>query len=265
MKKHNSMSFSLLLVALSCAGAVAAKDESSFSPQQREDIGQVAAKYLIEHPEYLLEAAKNLKKQQDDALQEQRTTGILKNITTLLHDPSTPVAGSPEGAVSVVEFFDYQCIYCAKSFPVLSAVMKKHPQVRYLFKEFPIFGSNWPASNNAAAMGLAVWKTQGGDAYMKYHDGIYATGHNEGKLTGDDIQQVLKNNNIAVPAPQILTDMAAALRSNQDLAKELGVQGTPMFMVMPTQGASKENISVLPGLVTEEVLAAAILKASAVK
>lgn len=263
MNKYSSWSFALLLGSLFCSGAVTAKDESSFTAEQREDIGKVAAQYLVDHPEYLMDAAKNLKKQQDDALQEQRATGILKNMPNLLHDPSTPVAGSPNGSVSVIEFFDYQCIYCAKSFPVVSAVMKKHPQVRYVFKEFPIFGSNWPASTHAAEMGLAIWKTQGGEAYLKYHDGIYATGRNEGKLTEDDIKQVIKNKGIAVPTAQIVKDMAAAIKGNQDLAKELGVQGTPMFMVMPTTGASKSTITVLPGLVTEDVLSAAILKASA--
>lgn len=265
MNKHCSWSFALLLGSLLCSGAVTAKDESTFTAEQREDIGKVAVQYLVDHPEYLMEAAKNLKKQQDDALQEQRTAGILKNMSSLLHDPSTPVVGAPNGSVSVIEFFDYQCIYCEKSFPVLDAVMKKQPQVRYVFKEFPIFGSTWPASTHAAEMGLAIWKTQGGEAYLKYHDGIYATGHNEGKLTEDDIKQVMQSKGIAVPSPQIVKDMAAVLQSTQDLAKELGVQGTPMFMVMPTTGASKSTISVLPGLVTEDVLTAAIVKASAPK
>ena len=265
MNKHSSWSFALLLGSLLCSGAVIAKDESSFTAEQREDIGKVAAQYLVDHPEFLMDAAQNLKKQQDDALQEKRAAGILKKISSLLHDPSTPVAGAPNGSVSVVEFFDYQCIYCAKSFPVLDAVMKKQPQVRYVFKEFPIFGSNWPASVQAAEMGLAIWKTQGSEAYLKYHDGIYATGHNEGKLTQDDIKQVMQKNGIAVPAPQIVKDMAAAIKSTQDLAQELGVQGTPMFMVMPTTGASKSTISVLPGLVTEDVLTAAIVKAAAPK
>lgn len=263
MKKYGSWSFALLFGSLCCSGVVTATNENAFTAAQREDIGKVAAQYLVDHPEYLMDAAKNLKKQQDDALQEQRATGILKNMPSLLHDPSTPVAGSPNGSVSVVEFFDYQCIYCAKSFPVLDAVMKKQPQVRYVFKEFPIFGLTWPASTHAAEMGLAIWKTQGGEAYLKYHDGIYASGHNEGKLTEDDIKQVMKSKGIAVPAPQIVKDMASVIKSTQSLAKELGVQGTPMFMVMPTTGASKSTISVLPGLVTEDVLTAAILKASA--
>lgn len=265
MNKLWYKSLPLFVVLLSCFGTATAEDESSFSAQQREEIGQIAARYLVAHPEYILEAANNLKKKQDEALQEKRVAGVLANSSTLLQDPSTPVVGPANGTVSVIEFFDYQCIYCAKSFPVISAVMKKHPDVRYVFKEFPIFGTNWPASNRAAEMGLAIWKTQGAQAYMKYHDGLYATGHNEGKLTDGDIAQVMQSNSIAVPAPSIIADMAAVIRGNQELATKLGIQGTPMFIVMPTQGVSKDTLTVVPGLISEDVLTAAILKASSAK
>lgn len=83
----------------------------------------------------------------------------------------------------VVEFFDYQCIWCSRFAPELEKAIKNNRKVRYFFMEWPVFGSRWPASLLAAKTGLQVWKEQGAEAYLKYHNDLYGTGLNEGKLT----------------------------------------------------------------------------------
>ncbi|WP_309232531.1 DsbA family protein [Enterobacter sp. JMULE2] len=84
--------------------------------------------------------------------------------------------------MAVIEFFDYQCVFCSQFSPELEKVMKAQPDVRYIFKEWPIFGSRWEASQQAAHQCLAVWKEKGPEAYVTYHYAIYATGHFEGKI-----------------------------------------------------------------------------------
>ena len=80
----------------------------------------------------------------------------------------------------VVEFFDYQCIWCSRLAPELEKVMKANKNVRYYFMEWPVFSSRCPESLLAAKTGLQVWKEEGEDVYLKYHNGIYGTGMNEG-------------------------------------------------------------------------------------
>src|SRR5689334_14137134 len=55
---------------------------------------------------------------------------------TLYHPEANTVAGNPQGSITMVEFFGYNCFYCRKSAPVLSAFIKKHPNLRVVFKEY---------------------------------------------------------------------------------------------------------------------------------
>ena len=91
-------------------------------------------------------------------------------------------------------------------------------------------------------------------------DPIYATGHNEGKLTAEDIHGAASKAGLTTPAPG---DHTASLEKNSNLAEALGLTGTPGIIVMPVSGATPDTITVFPEAVTAERLQAAILKATA--
>lgn len=145
--------------------------------------------------------------------------------------------------------------------PELEAVMKSRPDVRYFFKEWPIFGDRWENSTKAAGYGLSVWKQKGAEAYVTYHNAVYATGHDEGKLTGQDIVQAAGLAGFTGP---VRDDFSPLLTRNDALARALGLTGTPGIIVMPVKGATPKNITVFPGYVPAESLEAAIQKASTV-
>jgi protein-disulfide isomerase len=149
---------------------------------------------------------------------------VMDNQTTLLQDPDTPAFGPEKAKVAVIEFFDYQCVFCNRFAPELEKVMKAQPDVRYVFKEWPIFGSRWPESLQAAQQGLSVWKQKGAQAYVTYHNALYATGHNEGALTESDIRAAASKAGLATPAQD---DNTASLEKNSSLAESLGLTGTP--------------------------------------
>ncbi|MWT36844.1 thioredoxin domain-containing protein, partial [Escherichia coli] len=140
-------------------------------------------------------------------------------------------------------FFDYQCVYCSRLAPVMEQVIKAHPQTRFAFKEWPIFGGRWESSLEAAKTGLQIYQQKGADAYLAYHNGIYATGHNEGKLTTADIQQQAKKAGFDAKKA---ADVEPVLQSINDLAQEIGLSGTPGVIVMPTTGATEASITVFP-------------------
>ncbi|MEN8608627.1 DsbA family protein, partial [Enterobacter hormaechei] len=167
--------------------------------------------------------------------------------------------GPADAKVTVVEFFDYQCIYCARLAPELEKVIKANPDVRFVFKEFPIFGQRWPASLSAAKTGLQIWKQKGADAYLNYHNAIYATAHNEGKLTDADISAAAKAVKFdAKTAP----DVQGTLDGINTLAQQLGFSGTPALVVLPSAGASADNVTVIPGYTSAEALQQAISHAT---
>ena len=70
----------------------------------------------------------------------------------VLRDPDIPVAGNPNGDITIVEYFDYQCPYCRKLEPELRQVVQDDGKVRLVLKDWPILG---PVSVVAARMALA--------------------------------------------------------------------------------------------------------------
>ncbi|MGU5760159.1 DsbA family protein [Aeromonas hydrophila] len=243
----------MLGAGLLLPGAAGATEKSAaaFTLKQEASIGEIAKDYLLAHPEVLVEVSQKLQSQQQEKQQQAMTTAVIQNQAALLNDKGTPSYGPADAKVTVVEFFDYQCVYCARLAPVLEKVIKANPDVRFVFKEFPIFGQRWPASLSAAITGLQVWKQKGGDAYLQYHNAIYATGHNEGELTDADISMAAKAVKFDAKAAP---DVQGALDGINTLAQLMGFNGTPALIVLPSVGASADSVTVIPGYTSAETL-----------
>ncbi|MCV2513349.1 DsbA family protein (plasmid) [Leclercia pneumoniae] len=242
--------------------ARASAPQPVFTPEQEAKIGEIAAEYLVAHPEVLVAVSQKLHEQQEARQQLQFAVRVMDNHAALLNDADTPAFGPENARVAVIEFFDYQCIHCSSVAPELEKIMKTHPDVRYVFKEWPIFADRWENSQTAAERGLSVWKQKGAEAYVTYHNAIYATGNNEGDLTKEDIDRAAAKTGWHDTGKENFTP---TLEKNDALARTLGLTGTPGIVVMPVTGATPKNITVLPGAVPAERLEAAIQKASASK
>ncbi|WP_213993010.1 DsbA family protein [Sodalis sp. dw_96] len=258
--KHAVLVTTLALISRTALADTTA--QAPFTPAQQEAIGKIAADYLMAHPEILVQVSQKLQAQQAQEQASALTEGVLNNQAALLADKDTPAAGPADAKVAVVEFFDYQCVYCNQMAPIMESVMQANDKVKFVFKEWPIFGGRWQPSITAAETGLSVWKEQGAKGYIAYHNGIYKTGHNEGKLTDEDISGVLKQIHFTQPSAAELHKNVATLGHINELAQQIGFSGTPGFVIMPTAGATKENITVFAGAVDQEALQAAIDKAA---
>lgn len=232
-----------------------------------EKIGEAVAIYLAAHPEFLLAAQENLRQRQEQTqLQNMQQKGLLHQGALL--STASPSVGPADASTAVIMFFDYQCPHCTKMAPAINALIKANPTVRFVFKEWPVLASKWPASALAARVGERVWKDKGSAAYLKYHDALFATGHTEGQLTNDDIYKAASpypdmKSLKALERPSAETPETAALMKTSQLAQQLGLGGTPAFIVMPQSPTPDLHlISVFPGEATEDMLQAAILKAA---
>jgi protein-disulfide isomerase len=256
MKTKKALSL-IVTTCLSLTSAIhASASENVFTPAQEARIGEIAAGYFMEHPEILVQVSQKLQEQQRERQQRIFAMKVMENQEALLTDPDTPVAGPQNAQVAVIEFFDYQCVHCSHMAPVLETVMKEQTSVRYIFKEWPIFGARSEASQKAAERGIAVWKAAGAEAYVTFHNNIFHTGHIEGALTAEDITQAT---DVALGEKPFKTgDDNAALERNNELARALGLTGTPGLIVMPLRNATLKNITVFPGTATAEQLKAAI-------
>ena len=257
-KKITSFLVTTFIALSSNALASEQQLQKSFTPQQEAEIGKIAGEYLLAHPEILVQVSQKLQAQQQARAQLSFALKVMEQQNVLLHDPETPVSGPDNAKVAIIEFFDYQCVHCSRLAPTMEEVMKESKNVRFIFKEWPIFAGRWPASEKAAIRGLEIWKQKGAEAYMRYHNGIFRTGHDEGKLTDADIQSVSA---AAGFASTVDTDSGNVLTRNDELAQSLGLTGTPGLIVMPVKNATPETITVFPGRASADQLKAAIARA----
>src|SRR5580698_1841724 len=139
--------FSLTLIA--CAVALAACDRSDKAFDDRVHA------YLVKHPEVIQEAADALQKKQQIRAAAMTEAAIGQSRQALERDPRDFVA-NPNGKITVTEFYDYRCPHCINAAPAVLKMIKTQPDVRFVFKEFPIFGD---VSEHAALGALAVKRT----------------------------------------------------------------------------------------------------------
>ncbi|BEM36225.1 DSBA oxidoreductase (plasmid) [Serratia marcescens] len=238
---------------------ITSKPSMGFTNAQESRIGEITKEYLLAHPDVLLEVSSKLETQQQMLQLTAMTQAALRHQDALLNDKSNPSYGPDDAKVVFIEFFDYQCSVCARQAPIISSLMKANPHVRYVYREWPIFAQRWEPSLSAAKMGLQIWKQKGAEAYLAYHNAIFAIGHNEGKLTQKDITDT---------AAQIgrlkgkYNEMLEELSTTDALAQNLGLRGTPGMIVMPVSGATEGNVTVIPGGADFELLQSAIDKAN---
>ncbi|UYN93162.1 MAG: DsbA family protein [Enhydrobacter sp.] len=198
---------------------------ASLSPSDKTTFGKSVRDYLLANPEVLVEAMQELERKQDSQRDAVAQRAIRTHQEALLRDPDSPVAGNPDGDVTVVEFNDYQCPYCKRAHTAVKAVLATDPKVRLVLKDLPILGE---PSRIAALAALAARK-QGKHGEM--HDALL--GFN-GKLDRERIFEIAGS--VGLDVPKLQEDMEdpklrEIIERNAALASELGVRGTPAFVV----------------------------------
>ena len=128
-----------------------------------EAFGNRVHAYLMAHPEVLNEVSKQLAEKEQMAAIKASTDAISKYRAQLERDPRDLVA-NPAGKVTVVEFFDFRCGYCKLAAPEVLKLIRENPDVRFVFKQFPIFGG---VSDTAARIALTrEGKAKGVELYQ---------------------------------------------------------------------------------------------------
>ncbi len=181
--------------------------------------------YLMRHPEVIAEAVRNLQQRQAASGPDELKAIIAARSDEIFHDAASPVGGNPAGDVSVVEFFDYNCPYCRANAPILQEAQRGDPQLRLVYKEFPILGPN---SEFAARAALASIK-QG--KYVPFHEALFSS---KGSVTEETVMDVAKS--IGMDAVQLRKDMEnpsikQVIERNLELAHALRISGTPSFVI----------------------------------
>jgi protein-disulfide isomerase len=145
----------------------------------------------------------------------------------VLRDPDIPVIGNPEGDITIVEYYDYNCPYCRKVAPEIRQVVQDDGKVRLVLKDWPILGE---VSRVAARMALAA-KYQ--NKFVEAHDALIGV---SSRLTEPRVRELLAGASINMERLNAdLTAKAkeidAILKRNGDQAEAFEFRGTPSFIV----------------------------------
>jgi protein-disulfide isomerase len=205
------------------------------------------ARTLAERPELIvgaLQSAENRARAHQEALARE---ALSSNRDLLLgRGPDAIVLGNASGDVTVVEFFDYRCPYCKRVTDGVFDTVKADGNVRLVMKEWPILG---PDSVFASRAALAA---RGQGKYEEFHKALMAERGALGEQSvlslaaklGLNVEQLVRDMN----APEI----DAHLRQNHALARSIGLEGTPAFVV---------GQNVVPGAIDGGALRELIAKA----
>ncbi|MFQ5535537.1 MAG: DsbA family protein [Sphingomonadales bacterium] len=206
-------------------------------------IERVIHRYIVEHPEVITEAIEVLRARQQEVERETARQRIAANGDQLFHEAGSVVAGNPDGDVTIVEFFDYNCAYCKRAYPTLVKLREEDSGVRFIYKEFPILG---PVSVYASRVSLAA-NRQG--KFEEFHDALMKS---RDKLSTDSIIETARQ--LGLDMARLEQDMRdpeldAIIQRNMSLARSLNISGTPSFVIGDT---------LIPGFVDRAYLDAVI-------
>lgn len=223
---------SRFVAVLACVSAlcapVMAQTPSAFSEPQKQAIEGIIKDYLLKNPEVLQDALLELERRQQEAQQNSIKTSIREDKDAIFNAPLAMVVGNPQGDVTLVEFFDYNCGFCKKSLPDMKQLIKNDPKLRVVLKDFPVLGAD---SVEASRVALAAKMQLKGDKVFEFHTRLMEL---KGPVNGERTLNLAKEMGLDVARLQkdmSGADIKTALARTADIGDKLRLNGTPAFII----------------------------------
>jgi protein-disulfide isomerase len=221
------IAFALLLAAVggyALKEFASARDSAGSPPAASASIDRQISQYLKDHPDEVMAAIKLAQANAEKQKAADAQLAVADQRDQIFNNPADPVVGNANGDVTVVEFFDYRCPYCKRVSDSLMTLVKDDPNVKIVYKEFPILG---PDSLVAAKIALAAHR-QG--VYEPVHAAFMA---HKGSFDEEDLLDLAAS--VGADRAKLAADMRdpaiqGLLQANDSLAAALGITGTPGFL-----------------------------------
>ena len=155
----------------------------------------------------------------------------------LFNSPRQVVLGNPQGNVTMVEFFDYNCGYCKRAMDDMLTLLKNDPNLKVVLKEFPVLG---PGSVEAAKVAIAVrMQDKTGKKYLDFHQRLLG-----GRGQADKARALAAAKEVGFDIARLEKDIEsdevkASLEESFKLAEALGLNGTPSYVDRQTSGGRR--------------------------
>ena len=199
-------------VALTGVAAGAGAMWAAGGGSDRSRVERIVHEYVLDHPEIIPAAMERLQRREQGRAVQAAGDAV-----------TTPYAGAfvgnPDGDVVLVQYYDYNCGYCRASEPVIARLVAEDPGLKVVFRELPVLSAS---SRDGARASLAAAKA---NRFKTFHDALYAGG----RVTSETIALAAKRAGMALPRD--FTEADAEIGRNMRQAGELGINGTPSWVV----------------------------------
>lgn len=229
MTSRAATAFLFAITTLLVVPGLAPARAEPISADQRGEIETIVKNYLIAHPEVVQDAMAELEKRQQAADAEKHRQVVKENTATLFSSPHQVVLGNPQGNVTMVEFFDYNCGYCKRALPDMLGLLKADANLKFVLKEFPVLGEG---SVEAARVAVAArMQDSTGKKYIEFHQKLLGS-----RGPADKARALAVAKDVGFDMARIEKDMGSdevkkTIDENMKLADALGVSGTPSYVV----------------------------------
>lgn len=201
--------------------ASAAPDGMPLSPT----LEQAIEHYIRTHPEVIEQSLQGLETKRETEEKARQKVVLGKRQQDLLTDPSSPISGNPNGEITLIEFYDYRCGYCKRAANAVTQLQREDRRIRVVYKDFPILGEPSELAAKAALASVAQGKHQA------FHEALLAL---KGEMTKESILATATE--VGLDAKRLDMDMRnpewnRVIEKNRALARDLGISGTPGFIV----------------------------------
>jgi protein-disulfide isomerase len=217
----------LILVAVAVFAAAPARADE-FSAAQKSEIESIIKSYLVKNPDILRDAAAALEERDKQAETAARQRVLGDSASPLFDGANQAVIGNPQGAITLVEFFDYNCGYCKRALDDIARLMKDNPDLKVILRDLPILT---PGSVDAAKIANAATNQLKGAKFWEFHQKLLGSRGAVGR--GDAIAAARE---FGVDVDRLTKDaetpsVKAAIDQSTELAKNLMITGTPSYVV----------------------------------
>ncbi len=232
-------------LAALCAVFLMTQQPQAADGADKAEIEKIVREYLVNNPEIVIEAIESYQANQEE-IEKRQFEKNLSSYKDELYSANLPYAGNPDGDVTIVEFFDYNCGYCKRAMVDITKVLENDDQVKVIFMEMPILSET---SNDAARYSLAA-HNQG--KYFEYHQALMKM---SGSKSTKSLEKVAKE--VGLDVDQLRKDadskeVRQQIEESKAISRKLGVRGTPAFII---------NDIFAPGYMTYQNMQAIIEKA----
>jgi Protein-disulfide isomerase len=182
--------------------------------------------YLMSDPKILQRMSVALDTTLQAEEREQATTAIASMQDAIFNDPDQVVLGNPDGDVTLVEFFDYNCGYCRAAVPDMAALLAEDPNLRIVLKEFPILSNE---SIDAARVAVLVGKAD--VDYWTFHETLFTSRSQVDKQVALAAAADLGLSPVALELDMGTDAVAKAIQTSYEIARALNITGTPTYII----------------------------------